>query len=196
MVSDYNIANHVKYNGSNLDHYPNEVVAINSHHLVRYHCIQLPFPLKPRDMLIEGIFKKLDNGDYMLIYRSVDERDESVPKFEKSTLKPSPTRAELTSLCKLERLKFGCTKITYVAKTDIKGSVPKMVAEAGLSILVDSPRRAYQFFKRDKEVSNRKRVCGRSGKRRLTHLPSKPINLPCTTLHRTTLTHSVQLNST
>ena len=40
-----------------------------------------------------------------------------------------------------------------MAKVDIKGSVPKVVAETGLGTIVDTPRRAYEFFKRDKEVS-------------------------------------------
>ena len=40
-----------------------------------------------------------------------------------------------------------------MAKADIKGSVPKVVAETGLGTIVDTPRRAYEFFKRDKEVS-------------------------------------------
>ena len=89
----------------------------------------------------------------MLVQRSMDGRDDGVPKFEKSTLHPSPTRAEYAACYKLERLSFDCCKVTFVAKADIKGSVPKVVAETGLGTIVDTPRRAYEFFKRDKEVS-------------------------------------------
>ena len=85
--------------------------------------------------------------------RSVDESGDDIPKFEKSSLHPSPTRADFAGLYKLERLPFDCCKVTYVAKADIKGSVPKVVAETGLSTIVDTPRQAYEFFKRDKEVS-------------------------------------------
>ena len=152
--SDFHIANHIKNYGMNLDHYPNKVLAkINDHHLIYYACTKLPFPLKPRDWLNRGIYKRIDNGDYMLMYRSVDESDDDVPKFETSSLHPSPTRAEFMTLYKLERIPFDCCKVTYVAKADIQGSVPKIVAEAGLGTIVDTPRRAYEFFKGDKEVS-------------------------------------------
>ena len=140
--------------GSNLDRYPNKVTKkINDHHLIHYFCNKLPFPLKQRDWLNRMIYKRLANGDYMLMYRSVDESGDDIPKFEKSSLHPSPTRADFAGLYKLERLPFDCCKVTYVAKADIKGSVPKVVAEAGLGTIVDTPRRAYEFFKRDKEVS-------------------------------------------
>ena len=99
----------------------------------------------------------------MLMYRSVDETDNDVPKFEISSLHPSPTRADFMSLYKLERLPFDCCKVTYVAKADIKGSVPKVVAETGLGTLVDSPRQAYEFFKRDKEVSVMRVLLGVGG---------------------------------
>ena len=147
------MASHIKRVGSHLDKFPSKVVAkINYHHHISYSCEKLPFPLKPRDWLSRGIYKRL-NGDYMLMFRSVDENDDDVPKFEKSILHPSPTRAEFAGFYKLERLPFDCCKVTYVAKVDIKGSVPKVVAETGLSAIVDTPRRAYEFFKRDKEVS-------------------------------------------
>ena len=148
------MTNHIKRCGSNLDQYPNKIVAkINSHHQTHYHCVKLPFPLKPRDWLNRVIFKRLDNGDYIFFMRSVDESDDDVPKFEKSSLHPSPTRADFAGLYKLERLPFDCCKVTYVAKADIKGSVPKVVAESGLGTIVDTPRQVYEFFKRDKEVS-------------------------------------------
>ena len=89
----------------------------------------------------------------MLVQRSIEGRDDGIPKFEKSTLHPSPTRAEFASFYKLERLSYDCCMVTFLAKADIKGSVPKVVAETGLGTIVDNPRRVYEFFKRDKEVS-------------------------------------------
>ena len=152
--SDLDRSGHIKSYGKNRDQYPNNVLAkINDHHLIYYACTKLPFPLKPRDWLLRGIFKRLDNGDYIYFMRSVDESDDHIPNFEKSTLHPSPTRAEFAGCYRLERLPFDCCKLSYVAKADIKGSVPKVVAETGLGALVDVPRRAYEFFKRDKEVS-------------------------------------------
>ena len=53
----------------------------------------------------------------------------------------------------VKRLPFGCSKLTYVAKADIGGSVPKVVAETGLGNIVDVVRRAYNLFERDEEVS-------------------------------------------
>ena len=154
VESDFHREEHVKKYGTNSAHYPNKVVAkINAHHLIHYFCTKLPFPPKPRDWLNRGIYKRIDNGDYMLMYQSVIDRNDSILKFEKSTLNPAPTRANFVSLYKLERLPFDCCKVTYVAKADIKGSVPKIVAETGLSIVVDIPHRAYEFFERDKEVS-------------------------------------------
>ena len=152
--SDYNITNHINRVGSNLEKFPSKVVAkINDHHLILYRCTKHPFPLKPRDWLNRSIFKRLDNGDYIYCIQSVDESDDDIPKFEKSSLHPLPTRGKFAGFYKLERLPFDCCKATFVAKVDIKGSVPKVVAEAGLGTLVDTPRRAYEFFKRDKEVS-------------------------------------------
>ena len=40
-----------------------------------------------------------------------------------------------------------------MAKADIKGNVPKLVAEGGLGIMVEIVKRAYDFFERDAEVS-------------------------------------------
>ena len=154
MVSDHTLARHIKNYGTNLGQYPTKVLAkINDHHLIHYLCTKLPFPLKPRDWLNRSIFKRLDNGDYIYCIQSVDESDDDIPKFEKSSLHPLPTRGKFAGFYKLERLPFDCCKATFVAKVDIKGSVPKVVAEAGLGTLVDTPRRAYEFFKRDKEVS-------------------------------------------
>ena len=151
--SDYHNANRIKRCGSNLDQYPNKIAKINPHHQIHYLCVKLPFPLKPRDWLNRIIFKRLDNGDYIYCSRSVDESGDDIPKFDKSSLRPSPTSAEFAGFYKLERLPFDCCKVTYVAKVDIKGSVPKVVVETGLGTIVDTPRRAYEFFKRDKEVS-------------------------------------------
>ena len=152
--SDLDRSAHIKKNSTNLDQYPSKMLSkINDHHLIHYFCTKLPFPLKPRDWLTRGIYKRLNDGNYMLMFRSVDESDDDVPKFEKSSLHPSPTRAEFVSLYKLERLPFDCCMVTFVAKMDIKGSVPKVVAETGLGTIVDKPCRLYEFFKRDKEVS-------------------------------------------
>ena len=152
--SDVGRASHKKNYGTNLDQYPNKVLAkINDHHLIHYSCTKLPFPLKPRAWLTRGIYQILDNGDYMLMNRPVDENDDDIPKFEKSSLLQSPTRAEFMSLYKLERLPFDCCKVTYVAKVDIKSNVLKIVAETSLGTIVDTPRLLYEFFKRDKEVS-------------------------------------------
>jgi len=154
VESDQNMAKHLKSNGPNSDQYPNkEVAKINDHHHIYYSCRKLPFPLVARDWLQRGIFKSLESDSgYMLVYRSVEEND--VPPFTPSTLKENEKRirGNFMAICLFERLPFDCTKFTYIVKADIRGNVPKVVAETGLSGQVETVRRAYNYFERDEEV--------------------------------------------
>ena len=122
--------------------------------MIHYQCSKLPFPLHARDWLQRAIFKKLDNGDLVLVFRTISEKEEDVPEYKRSTMKPPPTRGDFNGYYYLERLPNDCTKLSYIAKADIRGSVPKVVAESGLRTIVSTVETAYEFFERDEEVSN------------------------------------------
>jgi len=149
-------ANHIKSNGPNAEQYPNVVVArINDHHKITYQCRKMPFPLVARDWIQRGIFTKISDDKFVLVFKFIDEKNkQNVPIFTPSTLKLNDKRirGEVTYLYNLERLPHGFTKLAYIAKVDIKGSVPKVVAESGLSGIVDGVRQAYRYFERDEEI--------------------------------------------
>jgi len=56
------------------------------------------------------------------------------------------------TLAFFEHLPHDCCKFTYIAKVDIKGTVPKIITESGLAGVVNSVRLAYKYFERDEEV--------------------------------------------
>jgi len=94
----------------------------------------MPFPLVARDWLVRSIYKEIPTG-YMLINVFAHPNEPDVPAFNPSTLKEGNGRIRgfVSSLCIFERLPFGQTKFTYIVKMDIKGDVPKVVADSGIS---------------------------------------------------------------
>jgi len=53
---------------------------------------------------------------------------------------------------KYERLPYNQTRFTIRLKVDIKGSVPKAIANMGMSGLLDIIYKAYKYFQRDEEI--------------------------------------------
>jgi len=53
---------------------------------------------------------------------------------------------------KYERLPNNQTRFTLRLKVDIKGRVPKKIANMGMSGALDQVYRAYKYFERDKEI--------------------------------------------
>ena len=158
--SDCDKAKHIKNNGPNSDQYPNgEIARISFHHQITYSCQKLPFPLLPRDWLQRGIFTQIGPDEFVLVYKFVDEKTATVPPYTPSTLKEGVKRirGELTALYRFQRLPHGCTKLTYIMKADIKGSVPMVIAEKGISGALDTVRNAYEYFQRDEEVDKLER---------------------------------------
>ena len=99
---------------------------------------------------------QVENHKFILAYRSIDESKESgVPLYSPSILKEGEKRIRgySTALCIFERLPHSCCKFSYITKVDIKGSVPKVMAESGLGGLVNKVQQAYRYFERDDEVS-------------------------------------------
>ena len=89
-----------------------------------------------RDWLSRGVFSQIDDNKFELVYKFINEATETdVPPYTPSTLKlgEKRIRGEFASLCTFERLPHDCCRFTYIVKADIKGSVPKVVAESGLS---------------------------------------------------------------
>ena len=96
----------------------------------------------------------------MLVFKFIDEGTANdAPPFTPSTLKLNEKRirGEADALCLFQRLPHNCCEFTYITKADIKGSVPKVVAESGLSGQVDGVRQAYKYFERDEEIDMRER---------------------------------------
>jgi len=159
--SDYDKAKHIKANGPNAMQYPNyEVAQINDHHQIIYSCRKLPSPLVARDWLNRGIFTQINDNKFVLVFKFIDEATATdMAPYTPSTLKlgEKRIRGESTFLCIFDRLLYNCCRFTYVAKADIKGSVPKVVAESGLSGIVEAVRDAYRYFERNEEVSKQNR---------------------------------------
>jgi len=97
-----------------------------------------------------------------MYYRYIEEGTEDeddVPPFPLSTLKENEERirGQFMAICTFERLPHECCRFTYIAKADIRGSVPKVVADSGLAGMVDSVRQASNYFERDAEVDELER---------------------------------------
>ena len=115
----------------------------------------MPFPLAARDFLSRVIFKQVDVGKYISVVCPINESSQDgVPRFTPSVLKDRErTRGELTTLAIFEPLPHYCCRFRYFVKVDIKGNIPKLVAEAGLNGAVIKVREAHQLFERAEEVS-------------------------------------------
>jgi len=144
---------HIAANGPDSSKYPNKTIhVVNDHHHLTYSCRKLPPPMKPREWLARNIFKQIDEDNFILVYSPVADSDPDLPpSFTKTTLK-NAIRGEFTAMHKYERLPHNQTRFTLRLKVDIKGSVPKKIANMGISGALDSVYRAYSYFQRDEEI--------------------------------------------
>jgi len=144
---------HIAANGPDSSKYPNKTIhVVNDHHNITYSCRKIPPPLKPREWLARGIFRQVDEDNFILVYTPVADDDPDLPpSFTKTTLK-NAIRGEFTAMHKYERLPHNQTRFTFTTRLDIKGSVPKAIANMGMSSFLDTVRRAYMYFERDKEI--------------------------------------------
>jgi len=53
---------------------------------------------------------------------------------------------------KYERLPHNQTRFAFTTRVDIKGSVPKAIANMGMTGVLDTVRQAYKYFQRDEEI--------------------------------------------
>ena len=146
-------ATHIAANGPDSSKYPNKKIhTINDHHHITYSCRKLPPPLNPREWLARSIFQQVDEDNFILFYTPVADDDPDLPpSFTKTTLK-NAIRGEFTAMHKYERLPNNQTRFTLRLKVDIKGNIPKKIANMGMSGALDSVYRAYKYFKRDEEI--------------------------------------------
>ena len=134
------------------------IAAINFHHEITYSCEKLPPPLAPREWLVRGCFKKIDENKFVLLYMSVNDDDSLVPpNFTRSTL-DKVIRGQKITLFTFERLPFDQTKLTMVAKLDLKGTLPASLAKRTLSSALNAVRQTYNVFQRDEEIDELQRV--------------------------------------
>ena len=144
---------HIAANGPDSSKYPNKTIrVVNNHNHITYSCRKMPPPLKPREWLARGIFRQVDEDNFILVYTPVADDDPDLPpSFTKTTLK-NAIRGEFTAMHKYERLPHNQTRFTLRLKVDIKGSVPKKIANMGMSGALQQVYRAYKYFQRDEEI--------------------------------------------
>jgi len=61
-------------------------------------------------------------------------------------------RGEISIIHEYERLPHNQTRFTLRLRVDLKGSVPKTIANMGMSGALDQVYRAYKYFQRDEEI--------------------------------------------
>ena len=144
---------HIAANGPDNSKYPLKTIhAINDHHNINYSCRKLPPPLNPRDWLTRNIIQRVDADTIKYFCTSInDDEPDLPPNFTKTTLH-NAIRGEISMIHEYERLPHNQTRFTLRLKVDIKGSVPKKIANMGMSGALDSVYRAYKYFQRDEEI--------------------------------------------
>jgi len=144
---------HIAANGPDNSKYPNKTIrVVNDHHKITYSCRKLPPPMKARWWLSRCIFRQVDEDTFILFYSPVADDDPDLPpSFTKTTLN-NAIRGEFTAMHKYERLPHNQTRFTLRLKLDIKGRVPKKIANMGISGALDSVYKAYKYFQRDEEI--------------------------------------------
>jgi len=144
---------HIADNGPDSSKYPNKTIrVINDHHKITYSCRKLPPPMNPREWLTRNIIQRVDTNTIKYFATSIHDDDPDLPlRFAKTTL-TNIVRGEISMTHEYERLPHNQTIFTLRLKVDIKGNIPKKIANMGMSGALDSVYRAYKYFKRDEEI--------------------------------------------
>ena len=144
---------HIALTGPDSSKYPNKTIhAINDHHKINYSCRKLPPPLKPRDWLTRHIFHQPIANTIKYFATSIHDDDPDLPPSFSKTSLTHIIRGEYSVIHEYERLPHNQTRFKLRLKVDIKGSVPKKIANMGMSGALDSVYRAYKYFQRDEEI--------------------------------------------
>jgi len=144
---------HIAANGPDSSKYPNKTIhVVNDHHNINYSCRKLPPPLKPRDWLTRNIIQRVDANTIKNLATSINDDDPDLPPSFTKTTMTNIIRGDISVMHKYERLPHNQTRFTLRQKVDIKGSVPKKIANMGMSSALDQVYHAYKYFQRDEEI--------------------------------------------
>ena len=144
---------HIAANGQDSSKYPFKTIhVVNDHQKINYSCRKLPPPLNPRDWLTRKIFHQPDAATINYFSTSIYDDDPDLPpSFTKTTL-TNIVRGEISFIHEYERLPHNQTRFKLRLKVDIKGSVPKKIANMGMSGALNTVYHAYKYFQRDEEI--------------------------------------------
>ena len=93
-----------------------------------------------------------------MTYIAASEDDDDIPPNIVSTTLTSVVRGELLAYYCFEPLPFNQTRLTFITNIDLKGSVPKSIANMGMNNVLDTVKRAYAYFERSAEVDEIERL--------------------------------------
>lgn len=151
--SNQNLVKHEDQNGPDFDKFPSRIEEARSeHNHIIYSCRKMPFPLSPRDFLHRGIWKKIDSDTFLLGYHYCDE-DELEDGLQRATA-GGVVRGQFQCAYHMKRIGGNCTKLTYIARVDVKGMVPAALANTGIGGMVETVNRACDYFRPREEDLN------------------------------------------
>uniref|UniRef100_A0A7S1W7X9 START domain-containing protein n=1 Tax=Neobodo designis TaxID=312471 RepID=A0A7S1W7X9_NEODS len=96
------------------------IVKLDERNDIGYYCAKFPFPMSDRDFLNQRFWMEFDNGEYIIMNRSV--RHSSCPEK-----KDIVRGVSIITGYYLRPLEGGGTELLYITHSDIKGSIPHMV---------------------------------------------------------------------
>ena len=144
---------HIADNGPDSSKYPNKTIrVINDHHKITYACRKLPPPMNPREWLTRNIIQRVDTNTIKYFATSIHDDDPDLPPSFSKTSLTHIIRGEYSVIHEYERLPHNQTRFKLRLKVDIKGSVPKKIANMGMSSALDTVYHAYKYFQRDEEI--------------------------------------------
>jgi hypothetical protein len=100
------------------------IVNLDTRNDIGYYCAKFPFPMSDRDFLNQRFWMEFDNGEFIIMNRSV--RHSSCPEK-----KDIVRGVSIITGYYLRPLKGGGTELLYITHSDIKGSIPHMILNSG-----------------------------------------------------------------
>jgi StAR-related lipid transfer protein 10 len=100
------------------------IVNLDTRNDIGYYCAKFPFPMSDRDFLNQRFWMEFDNGEFVIMNRSV--RHASCPEK-----KDIVRGVSIITGYYLRPLAGGGTELLYITHSDIKGSIPHMILNTG-----------------------------------------------------------------
>tara|TARA_B110000971_G_C20009796_1_gene501027 strand:- start:778 stop:1593 length:816 start_codon:yes stop_codon:yes gene_type:complete len=152
LASNTSQRKHTMQNGFDANKFPNKIITkVNDHHVIHYSCTSLPTPLAARDWLTSRFYIQIDPDKFVLIIRSLQDSEKQPTLISSSSLQ-TVVRGDITTCFEFERLNHCQTKMTISCRLDLKGSIPKSLANRSLSVQLDMVRETANYFERDNEI--------------------------------------------